>query len=83
MSLRIGSKIVRKNAEEKSLQLTEEEALGLLDIVLLSPGDLTPEQRAATVKLSEFCRQFLRVPEDPVHLPARPDADLVPASCAI
>ncbi len=48
---------------EKTLCLTEEEAMSLLDIVLVSPSDLTPAQRSAFLKLSEHCRQFLR--EDP------------------
>lgn len=45
---------------ERSLCLTEEEALGLLDIIVMCPDDFTPEQRAAVAKLSEFCRQFMR-----------------------
>ncbi len=45
---------------EHNLCLTEEEAMGLLDIVLMSPADLSPEQRTALVKLSEFCRAMLR-----------------------
>lgn len=40
--------------------------MGLLDIALLCPGDLTAEQQTAVLKLSEFCRQFLREPEE-VH----------------
>ena len=52
------------NGLPRSLCLTEEEAMGLLDIVMLSPGELTSEQRAAIMKLSEFCRQFLRDPID-------------------
>jgi len=51
---------------EKPLCLTEEEALSLLDLVLVSPADLTPIQRAAFLKLAEHCRQFLREePDDP------------------
>jgi hypothetical protein len=34
--------------------------MGLLEIVMLSPGELTPEQRTAIVKLSDFCRECLR-----------------------
>ena len=45
---------------EKTLRLTEEEALSLLDIVLVTPEDLSPAQRSAFLKLSEHCRQFLR-----------------------
>jgi hypothetical protein len=55
---------LREREQERSLWLTEEEAMGLLDVALLSPGELTPEQRAAILKLSEFCRQFLREPEE-------------------
>jgi hypothetical protein len=43
-----------------NLCLSQEEALGLLEIVMMSPGDLTPEQRSAIVKLSEYCRECLR-----------------------
>ncbi len=49
---------------EKTLCLTEEEAIGLLDIMLVTPGDLTPEQRSAFMKLSEHCRQLLREDSD-------------------
>ena len=45
---------------EKSLFLSAEEALGLLDTVMLSPRDLSPDQHAAVIKLSAFCREFLR-----------------------
>jgi hypothetical protein len=45
---------------EHTLCLTEEEAMGLLDIVMVSPVDLTFDQRTAIVKLSEFCREMLR-----------------------
>jgi hypothetical protein len=45
---------------EKSLCLTEEEAMSLLDIVLVAPADLTPVQRSAFLKLAEHCRQFLK-----------------------
>lgn len=53
--------------QERCLWLTEDEAMGLLDVALLSPGELSPEQRAAVMKLSEFCRQFLRAPEEVRH----------------
>ena len=54
---------------ERGICLTEEEAMGLLDIVLMCPGDLTPDQRAAMLKLSDFCRQFIRdgVETSPSH----------------
>lgn len=58
---------MKEREQEKSLFLTEEEAMGLLDVALLCPGELTPEQRAAVMKLSEFCRQFLRAPEEVRH----------------
>lgn len=34
--------------------------MGLLDIVMMCPLELSAEQRAAMVKVSDFCRQFLR-----------------------
>ncbi len=46
--------------EERNLRLTEEEAMGLLEIAMTCPVDLSSEQRAAIVKLGEFCRQFMR-----------------------
>jgi len=49
---------------EKTLCLTEEEALSLLDIVLVAPADLTPVQRSAFLKLAEHCRQYLREEQD-------------------
>lgn len=54
---------------EKTLCLTEEEALGLLDLVLMAPDDLTPAQRSAFLKLSEHCRQFLRETAEPPAFP--------------
>ena len=45
---------------EHTLCLTEDEAMGLLDIVMLSPTDLSPEQRAAAEKLSNYCREMIR-----------------------
>ncbi|MCW3052614.1 MAG: hypothetical protein JWN14_1784 [Chthonomonadales bacterium] len=54
---------------EKPLCLTEEEAMSLLDLVLVSPADLTPIQRAAFLKLAEHCRQFLREEPDPPSFP--------------
>lgn len=46
-------------AKERSLWLSEEEAMGLLDIILTAPDDLTSAQRTAVLKLSDFYRQFL------------------------
>jgi hypothetical protein len=34
--------------------------MGLLDIVMLSPTDLSPDQRAAAEKLSNYCREMFR-----------------------
>lgn len=45
---------------DRSLFLNEDEALGLLDIVMLCSADLTGAQQAAAVKLSDFCREYLR-----------------------
>ena len=51
---------MRESLQTERLTLTREEALGLLDIALLSPDELTPEQRSAVVKLSDYCRQCYR-----------------------
>ena len=59
-----GNRIVKERKSERPLWLSEEEAMGLLDIALVAPSELTPEQRAAVSKLSEFCRLFLRNPEE-------------------
>lgn len=53
--------------EEHSLLLTEEEALGLLNIAMLSPMELTREQHIAVLKLSEFCRERLRTADSLPH----------------
>lgn len=58
-----GTWTVKKRECEKELWLNEEEAMGLLDIIMMSPNDLTPAQRAAILKLSDFCREFLREEE--------------------
>lgn len=54
------SEIVREIGLERMLKLTEDEALGLLDIVMMSPGELSPEQRTAVMKLSDYCRDLIR-----------------------
>ena len=51
---------MQNRLEERNLRLTEEEAMGLLEIAMTCPVDLSVEQRAAIVKLGEFCRQFMR-----------------------
>lgn len=42
--------------EELQIDLTIEEALGLLDLLLLCPAELSDNQRSALQKLSRFCR---------------------------
>jgi len=51
---------MKNRLEERAIHLTEEEAMGLLELGMTCPMDLSFEQRAALVKLSEFCRQFMR-----------------------
>ncbi len=58
---------MKERISDRGLCLTQEEALGLLEIVMLSPGELTLEQRSAIVKLSEFCRECLRDDGAEVH----------------
>jgi hypothetical protein len=52
---------MQSHLEERAIRLTEEEAMGLLELAMACPMELSPEQRAAVVKLGEFCRQFMRV----------------------
>lgn len=59
-----GNRILKERKSERPLWLSEEEAMGLLDITLVAPGELTLDQRAAVSKLSDFCRHFLRNPEE-------------------
>lgn len=51
---------MRDTENHDGLWLSEAEAMGLLDMVILSPAELTPEQRSAVHKLSDFCRQLIR-----------------------
>jgi hypothetical protein len=44
---------------EHNLTLTEEEAVGLLHIVMMAPMELSAEQLAATEKLSHCCRNLI------------------------
>ena len=46
--------------EECVIRLTKEEALGLLELAMSCPLDLSVEQRTAIVKLGELCRECLR-----------------------
>jgi hypothetical protein len=66
---------VRDREKEYNLRLTEDEAIALLDIVLVSPVELTPEQRAIVMKVSDFCRQILR--EQKGTCGARPHVQVV------
>ena len=67
-----GGEIVKDRTHAQGLWLTKDEALGLLDIVLMSPVELTSERRDAVLKLSEFCREYLRDDEEkPVTSAAR------------
>ena len=50
---------MKDRVNERSLWLSEDDAMGLLDVVMLCPDELTPAQKVAAIKLSEFCRQFL------------------------
>ena len=59
-----GGEIVKDRTHAQGLWLTKDEALGLLDIVLMSPVELTSERRDAVLKLSEFCREYLRDDEE-------------------
>jgi hypothetical protein len=68
--LRQGEMRLKERAIERNICLTVEEAMGLLDIVMTCPGELTPDQRAAMLKLSDFCRQCLR--EGVEASPSRP-----------
>jgi hypothetical protein len=65
---------VRERDREHSLYLTEDEAMGLLEIVMVSPCDLTPEQHAAVLKLGNFCRRFLHDGDEEVYTVAAPVA---------
>ncbi len=54
---------------EISLSFNEAEALGLLDLVLLCPGELSIDQHRAALKLSDFCRQLIRSSRYPAISP--------------
>ncbi len=54
---------------EISLSFNEAEALGLLDLVLMCPGELSVDQHRAALKLSDVCRQLLRNSNYPEILP--------------
>ena len=46
--------------KEYAVGLTQDEAMGLLDLLVLCPNDLSPEQRSAIEKLSSLCRGIIR-----------------------
>lgn len=48
---------------ERGVCLTEEEALGVLDILMVSKADMNLEQRSAFFKISEYYRTFIREAE--------------------
>ncbi len=47
------------SCQPNEIVLTVEEALGLLDILLVCPQELTSPQRQAMHKLTAFCRSHL------------------------
>jgi hypothetical protein len=49
---------------KRPLYLTEEEAMGLLELCLYSQEETDPVKAAAMHKLADFCRDFLSVPSD-------------------
>ena len=59
---------------DRGICLTEAEAIGLLELIMTCPGELDPEQRAALLKLSDYCRQFLRDGKEsaPIDHPVSP-----------
>jgi hypothetical protein len=61
---------------DRILSLSKEEALGLLELVMLTPGEFTPDQRAAVLKLGEFCRTFLTEDGDRSVPPERASSGL-------
>ena len=48
----------------RPLVLTEEEAMGLLEMCLYSKEETDPVKAAAMHKLADFCRDFLSVPNE-------------------
>lgn len=46
--------------EKKALNLTEEEALGLLELALTSMTEMNADQRSALLKLSSYCKNIWR-----------------------
>lgn len=73
---------MRDRNEERNLRLTEEEAMGLLEIVMMSPAELTLDQREAVIKLSDFCRQFMRDQSDMAVLTKARIETALPPRCA-
>ncbi len=51
---------MQETDREKSLQMTESEAIGLLEMATCFKEDLTPDQVQAIAKVSELCREFYR-----------------------
>jgi len=56
--------------------------MGLLEIVMMSPAELTPDQREAVIKLSDFCRQFMREQSDMAVLTKARIETTIPPRCA-
>ena len=48
----------------RPLHLTEEEAVGLLEMCLYSKDETDPVKAAALHKLADYCRDFLAVTSD-------------------
>ena len=49
------------------LALSQEEALGLLEIAMTSAVELNRVQRTAILKLSDYCRGFIRLENQPLY----------------
>ena len=68
--------------DECVIRLTKEEALGLLELAMSCPLDLSADQRAALMKLGEFCRECLRADMSESSLDAHTAANTLPTAFA-
>ena len=51
---------MQDNHREKCIYMSEEEAMGLLEMATRFQGELSPDQIQAIIKLTELCRSHYR-----------------------
>jgi len=74
--------MTRETVDLKPLYLSEDEALALLEVCVMSPIETTPLQEQTLLKITNLTRRFLRSEQDRDAMEAeRAEPFLLPSLC--